>query len=187
MSAFVSHRWTADDDASLSHSMHAGIPTSEIADRMGRTPTSVRHRARILGLYAATGRGLAPSAPQSPGEYDRPGPLVSVTGPRPWKSTDDKALLALHDAGLSPKEIGVKIGRTHGSVLSRRKTLLSLRSANVPVQEGIQRSTGAGGGPWSMVPGHAISWGAIWPDEPVPAYPASWRLGDPAHIAIGVR
>lgn len=42
--------WTADEDAALAREIVAGKSATEIAEKIGRTPSAVQSRVTVLGM-----------------------------------------------------------------------------------------------------------------------------------------
>ena len=55
-------RWTAEDEAELRRLAGEGVPTREIAARLGRTAEGVSRQAEKLGVSLRAG-GLPPAGP----------------------------------------------------------------------------------------------------------------------------
>lgn len=86
--------WTSDDDATLKKMFDAGLPYSEIAERLGRTVGTLKWRRKLLGLK------------HSDPELARKAARKSV-----WTDDVCKHLVALFHDGLSAAQISQQLGR----------------------------------------------------------------------------
>lgn len=97
--------WSADEVAELRQMAADGLPRSEMAAQLGRSPNAVRMKLQALGLYVPK-----PSA-------------------RPWTEEDEKTLLARYRSGASFAELAGFFGRSERAIITR---LVLLRAGLEP-------------------------------------------------------
>jgi len=100
--SIVAPDWRNDEERYLRR--HYGkMPTEEIARALGRSPTAIHSRSRLLGL-----------------KHRKP--------PRPWSAEDDWRLTELHDRGWTPRRIAAELGRMKIEIVRRSNELGIYRS-----------------------------------------------------------
>ncbi|MBQ9193962.1 MAG: hypothetical protein IJ156_09615 [Bacteroidales bacterium] len=97
--------WTEDEVAELRQMAGDGVPRSEMASQLGRSPNAVRMKLQSLGLYM-------------------PQPAA-----RPWTEDDERRLVDLYRSGTSFADLATAFGRSERAILTR---LVRLRAAFLP-------------------------------------------------------
>lgn len=87
--------WSTDEVAELRQMAADGLPRSEMAAQLGRSPNAIRMKLQALGLYF---------------------PKASA---RPWTEQDEETLLSMYRSGTSFTEMADHFGRSERAIITR--------------------------------------------------------------------